>query len=52
MKYISTPENAPELNFEDVIITGLAAGSSLYVPETWPQLRVPYEVMVFYRRDH
>jgi threonine synthase len=60
MKYISTRGNAPELNFEDVIITGLAADGGLYVPETWPQLSpdqirsfasmpycdVAYEVMV------
>ncbi len=60
MKYISTWGNAPELNFEDVIITGLATDGGLYVPETWPQLSpdqirsfasmpycdVVYEVMV------
>ena len=60
MKYISTRGNAPELNFEDVIITGLATDGGLYVPETWPQLSpdqirsfasmpycdVAYEVMV------
>jgi len=38
MKYISTRGNAPELNFEEVIITGLATDGGLYVPETWPQL--------------
>ena len=38
MEYISTRGNAPELNFEDVIITGLATDGGLYVPETWPQL--------------
>ncbi len=38
MKFISTRANAPELNFEDVIITGLANDGGLYVPETWPQL--------------
>ena len=60
MKYISTRGDAPELNFEDVIITGLARDGGLYVPETWPQLSpdqirsfasmpycdVAYEVMV------
>ncbi len=60
MKYISTRGNAPELNFEDVIITGLASDGGLYVPERWPQLSpdqirsfasmsycdVAYEVMV------
>ncbi len=38
MKFISTRANAPELDFEDVIITGLANDGGLYVPETWPQL--------------
>jgi len=38
MKYISTRGIAPERNFEDVIITGLATDGGLYVPETWPQL--------------
>ncbi len=38
MKYISTRGNAPELNFEDVVITGLATDGGLYVPKTWPQV--------------
>jgi len=38
MKYLSTRGNAPELNFEDVIITGLATDGGLYMPEIWPQL--------------
>jgi len=38
MKYISTRGNAPELDFEDVIITGLATDGGLYVPKAWPQL--------------
>jgi len=38
MKYISTRGNAAELDFEDVIITGLATDGGLYVPEKWPQL--------------
>ncbi len=38
MKFISTRENAPELDFEDVIITGLASDGGLYVPRTWPQI--------------
>ncbi len=37
MKYVSTRGNAPALNFEDVILTGLAADGGLYVPETLPQ---------------
>ena len=36
MKYISTRGNAPALNFEDVLLTGLAADGGLYVPEDLP----------------
>lgn len=37
MKYISTRGKAPALNFEDVLLTGLAPDGGLYVPETLPQ---------------
>ena len=37
MKYISTRGNAPALDFEQVLLTGLAADGGLYVPETLPQ---------------
>ena len=36
MKYISTRGEAPALNFEDVLLTGLAPDGGLYVPETLP----------------
>ncbi|MCX2975989.1 threonine synthase [Candidatus Marimicrobium litorale] len=36
MKYISTRGNAPALNFEQVLLTGLASDGGLYVPETLP----------------
>lgn len=36
MKYISTRGKAPALNFEDVLLTGLAPDGGLYVPETLP----------------
>ncbi|QFU75515.1 threonine synthase [Halioglobus maricola] len=36
MKYISTRGQAPALNFEDVLLTGLAADGGLYIPETLP----------------
>lgn len=36
MKYISTRGNAPALNFEEVMLTGLADDGGLYVPETLP----------------
>lgn len=37
MKYISTRGEAPALNFEDVILTGMAKDGGLYVPETLPK---------------
>ena len=37
MKYISTRGNAPELTFEDVLLTGLAEDGGLYVPKDVPQ---------------
>lgn len=37
MKYISTRGKAPALNFEDVLLTGLAPDGGLYVPETLPE---------------
>ena len=38
MKYISTRGQAPELTFEDAMLTGLARDGGLYVPETIPRL--------------
>ena len=38
LRYISTRGSAPTLNFEDVLLTGLARDGGLYVPEAWPQL--------------
>ncbi|MDB2410764.1 threonine synthase [Pseudomonadales bacterium] len=37
MKYISTRGNAPELNFEQVLLTGLASDGGLYVPASLPE---------------
>jgi threonine synthase len=37
VKYISTRGQAPALNFEEVLLTGLASDGGLYVPETLPQ---------------
>jgi len=37
MKYISTRGTAPALNFEQVLLTGLASDGGLYVPETYPK---------------
>ncbi|MBP6701281.1 MAG: threonine synthase, partial [Halioglobus sp.] len=36
MKYISTRGQAPALNFEQVLLAGLASDGGLYVPETLP----------------
>ena len=33
MRYISTRGQAPALNFEDVLLAGLATDGGLYVPE-------------------
>ncbi len=38
MKYVSTRGEAPELGFEDVLLTGLARDGGLYVPGQWPIL--------------
>lgn len=37
MKYVSTRGHAPTLNFEEVVLTGLASDGGLYVPEKWPR---------------
>ena len=38
MRYVSTRGEAPELGFEDVLLTGLARDGGLYVPASWPHL--------------
>ncbi|WP_204113887.1 threonine synthase [Shimia biformata] len=38
MKYISTRGNAPDLTFEEAMLTGLARDGGLYVPETVPTM--------------
>ena len=37
---MSTRGSAPILQFEDVVLTGLARDGGLYVPEVWPQFSV------------
>jgi len=39
MKYVSTRGQAPVLNFEEAMLTGLARDGGLYVPEEWPVMR-------------
>ncbi len=38
MRYVSTRGTAPELDFADVLLAGLATDGGLYVPERWPAL--------------
>ncbi len=40
MKYVSTRGSAPELTFEEAMMTGLARDGGLYVPDTVPTLSV------------
>jgi threonine synthase len=56
MKYISTRGNAPELNFEEVLLTGLASDGGLYVPKELPKFspeeiaswrELPYHELAF-----
>jgi len=37
LRYISTRGRAPELGFEDVLLSGLARDGGLYVPAVWPR---------------
>lgn len=37
MRYISTRGKAPELSFEEAVLTGLASDGGLYVPKTLPK---------------
>ncbi|PPR57942.1 MAG: Threonine synthase [Alphaproteobacteria bacterium MarineAlpha4_Bin2] len=36
MRYVSTRGTAPVLEFDDVLLTGLAVDGGLYLPERWP----------------
>ena len=38
MRYISTRGQAPELSFEEAMLTGLARDGGLYVPASWPEM--------------
>ena len=38
MKYQSTRGTAPVLEFEEVLLAGLARDGGLYLPDSWPQL--------------
>jgi len=38
MRYVSTRGQAPALEFDDTLLSGMAADGGLYVPEAWPSL--------------
>ena len=40
MRYISTRGEAPILEFDEVLLAGLATDGGLYVPESWPRFSV------------
>ena len=55
MRYISTRGAAPVLDFEGVLLAGLARDGGLYVPESWPAIAdklkgwrgLPYQAVAF-----
>ena len=51
MRYVSTRGRAPILDFEGVLLAGLAADGGLYVPERWPALARD-ELAAFRGRDY
>ena len=51
MRYISTRGEAPVLEFEDVLLAGLARDGGLYVPESWPRL-TPAQIAGFAGRPY
>ncbi len=51
MKYVSTRGAAPVLEFEDVLLAGLARDGGLYLPESWPQFGAD-EIRALARLDY
>ncbi len=51
MKYVSTRGAAPVLEFEDVLLAGLARDGGLYLPEAWPRLGAE-EIRALARLDY
>ena len=51
MRYVSTRGRAPILDFEGVLLAGLASDGGLYVPERWPTLTRD-ELASFRGRDY
>ena len=42
MKYISTRGKSPELNFSDVLLSGLAPDGGLYLTKNYPSISNEY----------
>ena len=40
MKYVSTRSGCSNLEFEDVLLTGLSRDGGLYVPHSWPHFSI------------
>ena len=51
MRYVSTRGRAPILDFEGVLLAGLASDGGLYVPERWPTLTRD-ELVAFRGREY
>ena len=51
MRYVSTRGRAPVLDFEGVLLAGLASDGGLYVPQRWPSL-TREELLSFRGRDY
>jgi threonine synthase len=51
VKYISTRGRAPALDFEQVLLTGLAADGGLYVPQSLPTFS-PHEIAAMASMDY
>ena len=51
MHHISTRGEAPEFDFAEVMLEGLARDGGLYVPEAWPQLN-PQAILAFAGRPY
>lgn len=56
MRYVSTRGSAPELEFEEALLAGLARDGGLYVPSEWPRFSaddlralrgLPYDELAF-----
>jgi len=51
VKYVSTRGEAPPIDFEDVLLSGLAPDGGLYVPESWPRFDARTLAHDFFRAE-